>query len=239
MTSVVVGMGPGLGLALVRRFARDGEPVAFIGRRAEALAGYETDLRTEGLEVRGIVADAGRPETMDAAFAAIRARYGDPDALVYNAAIVEPARFATPSGVPVVRYGNAPGWRSHGEPADFGYLVDCFKTNVAGALHAVRRLSPAMIAKGQGTILFTGGVLAFDPWLEWGVTALGKAALRSLGLSLHKELTPLGLRVCVVAIHGTMEAGTPYDPALVAEAYWQLHRAPPHGGPDFHFKPEG
>jgi len=238
VTTVLVGMGPGLGVALVRRFARECGPVAFIGRRPEALAAFQMQLREEGLEVAGVVADAGKPETMDAAFVAIRRHYGGPEALIYNAAIIEPARFATPSGLPFVQYGNAPGWHSHGAPADFNYLVECFKTNVAGALHAAQQVSPAMVAKGQGSILFTGGVLAFDPWLEWGVTALGKAALRSLGLSLHKELTPFGIRAHVVAIHGTMEEGTPYDPALVAEAYWQLHSGPVHPEADFHFKPE-
>ncbi len=238
MTAVLVGMGPGLGLALVRRFARGGGPVAFIGRRVEALAAFEVPLREEGLEVAGFVADAGKPETMDEAFAAIRRHYGEPEALIYNAAIIEPARFVTPSAVPFVQYGNAPGWHSHGAPADFDYLMECFKTNVAGALHAAQQVSPAMVAQGQGTILLTGGVLAFDPWLEWGVTALGKAALRSLGISLHRELAPFGIRAHIVAIHGTMEEGTPYDPALVAEAYWQLHAGAPHPDPDFHFKPE-
>jgi NAD(P)-dependent dehydrogenase (short-subunit alcohol dehydrogenase family) len=238
MSTVLVGMGPGLGLALVRRFARAGGPVAFIGRRAEALAAFEAQLRAEGLDAAGFVADAGKPQTMDEAFAAIRRYYGEPEALIYNAAIIEPARFVTPSGLPFVQYGNAPGWYSHGVPADFDYLVECFKINVAGALHAARQVSPAKVARGQGSILFTGGVLAFDPWLEWGVTALGKAALRSLGISLHRELVPFGIRAHVVAIHGTMEEGTPYDPALVAEAYWQLHHGPRHEEPDFHFKPE-
>ena len=238
MSTVVVGMGPGLGLALVRRFAQGGRPVAFIGRRAEALAAHEARLSGEGLEVAGIAGDAGQPDSMDAAFAAIRRRYGEPQVLVYNAAIVEPARFVTPSGLPFVQYGEAPGWHSRGAPADFDYLVACFKTNVAGALHAAQQVAPAMLARGEGSILLTGGVLAFDPWLEWGVTALGKAALRSLGLSLHRELCPHGIRVHVVAIHGTMQEGTPYDPALVAEAYWQLHAGSRHPEPDFHFKPD-
>jgi len=237
--AVVVGMGPGLGLALVRRFAQGGMPVAFIGRRAGALAQFEAQLKSEGLNVKGFVADAAKPETMNAAFAEIKAIFGEPEALIYNAAIIEPARFVTPSGIDEVSYGDAPGWRSHGEPASFDYLVEAFKANVAGALHAAQLVTPAMLAKGRGTVLLTGGVLAFEPWLEWGVTALGKAALRSLGLSLFQELAPAGVRVCTVAIHGTMHPGTLYDPALVADAYWNLHDE--RAGdwlPDFHFKPE-
>ncbi len=236
--AVVVGAGAGLGMALVRRFAQGGMAVGYMARRAGAIAEYQSTLDAEGLETRGFVADAGKPETVAPVFDALRAVYGDPDVLVYNAAIIEPARFVTPSGISEAQYSSAPGWASHGEPADFDYLMNSFRTNVAGAHYAARELAPAMIERGRGTILFTGGVLAFEPWIEWGVTALGKAALRSLGHSLFKELTPHGVQVSTVAIHGTMAKGTPYDHDLVADAYWRIHERPrAEWAPDFHFKP--
>ncbi|WP_269929378.1 SDR family NAD(P)-dependent oxidoreductase [Aminobacter sp. HY435] len=236
-STVVIGMGPGLGQALVKKFAREGHRVAFVGRRAETIARYEQDLRAEGLDVTGFVGDAGRPDDMDRVHAAIRSQHGNAEALVYNAAIIEPARFVTPSRLDEVKYGTADGWKSHGEAASVDYVVDAFRTNVAGALHAAQAVAPAMIERGRGTILLTGGVLAFGPWIEWGVTSLGKAALRSLGHSLDKELSPSGIHVSTVAIHGTMQAGTPYDHDLVAEAYWKLHVQPrDQWQPDFHFR---
>lgn len=234
---IVIGMGPGLGQALVRAFAEDGFAVAFTGRSADAIADAETALRRRRYDVSGHVADAGRPDQMDAAHAAIRDRHGDAEVLVYNAATVEPARFVTPSGRGEARYGTAPGWAARGEPAGFDYLMDTLRTNVAGAHHAAAAVVPAMMARGRGTILLTGGVLAFGPWLEWGVTSLGKAALRSLGQSLFKELRGHGVQVCTVAIHGTMQAGTPYDHDVVAQAYVALHRRPAATWePDFHFR---
>lgn len=236
-STIVIGMGPGLGQALVKKFAREGHRVAFVGRRAEAIARYEQDFRVEGLDVSGFVGDAGRPEDMDRVYQAIRERHGDAEALIYNAAIIEPARFVTPSRLGEVKYGTADGWKSHGEAASVDYVVDAFRTNVAGALHAAQAVAPKMIDRGRGTILLTGGVLAFGPWIEWGVTSLGKAALRSLGHSLEKELAPAGIHVSTVAIHGTMQAGTPYDHDLVAEAYWKLHLQPrDQWQADFHFK---
>jgi NAD(P)-dependent dehydrogenase (short-subunit alcohol dehydrogenase family) len=236
-STVVIGMGPGLGQALVRKFAREGHRVAFVGRRAEAIARYKQELRAEGLDVAGFVGDAGKPDEMDRVHAAIRERHGDAEALIYNAAIVEPARFVTPSRLGEVKYGSADGWRSHGEAASVDYVVDAFRTNVAGALHAAQAVAPRMIERGRGTILLTGGVLAFGPWIEWGVTSLGKAALRSLGHSLEKELSPAGIHVSTVAIHGTMQAGTPYDHDLIADAYWNLHVQPrEQWSPDFHFR---
>lgn len=236
-STVVIGMGPGLGQALVKKFAREGHQVAFVGRRAEAITGYEQVLRAEGLEVTGFVGDAGKPEQMDKVHTAIRERHGAPEVLIYNAAIIEPARFVTPSRMGEVKYGTANRWKAHGEPASVDYLVDAFRTNVAGALHAAQAVVPDMIERGRGTILLTGGVLAFGPWIEWGVTSLGKAALRSLGLSLEKELSEAGVHVCTVAIHGTMQAGTLYDHDLVADAYWRLHTQPrAEWQPDYHFR---
>lgn len=236
-STVVIGMGPGLGQALVKRFAREGHRVAFVGRNVDAIARYEAALRADGLDVAGFAGDAGRPEQMDKVHAAIRERHGDPEALIYNAAIIEPSRFVTPSRLDEVKYGTADGWKSHGEPASVDYVVDAFRTNVAGALHAAQAVAPGMIERGRGTILLTGGVLAFGPWIEWGVTSLGKAALRSLGLSLEKELSPSGIHVSTVAIHGTMQAGTPYDHDLIAEAYWNLHVQPrEQWQPDFHYR---
>lgn len=236
--AVVIGAGPGLGIALIRRFAAGGMAVGFMARRAEAVSQYQQALDAEGLETKGVVADAGDPASISRALAGLRRTHGDAEALVYNAAIIEPSRFVTPSGISEAQYADAPGWKARGEPVDFDYVMDTFRTNVAGAHHAAREVAPAMIGRGRGTILLTGGVLAFGPWIEWGVTSLGKAALRSLGHSLHKELLPHGVQVTTVAIHGTMAKGGPYDHDRVAEAYWRAHARPrAEWEPDFHFKP--
>lgn len=209
-----------------------------MARRPQAVAEYQAALDAEGLDTIGFVADAGDPAAVSRVLSDLRARHGDADVLVYNAAIIEPSRFATPSGIAEAQYSAAPGWKARGEPVDFDYLMDAFRTNVAGAHHAAREVAPAMMARGHGTILLTGGVLAFGPWIEWGVTSLGKAALRSLGHSLYKELTPHGVQVTTIAIHGTMAKGTPYDHDAVADAYWQAHARPQaEWDPDFHFKP--
>jgi NAD(P)-dependent dehydrogenase (short-subunit alcohol dehydrogenase family) len=236
----VIGMGPGLGRALVRKFAQEGHNVAFVGRRLPEIVRHESELRAEGLDVMGVAGDASKPDIMERVHRQVHALYGDPEVLIYNAALIEPSRFVTRSGLSEVKYGTAEGWTSHGEPASIDYLVEAFRINVAGALHAAQRVIPGMRARGSGAILITGGVLAFGPWLEWGVTSLCKAALRSLGLSLAKELADTGVQVCTIAIHGTMQPGTPYDPALVAQAYWDIHhRKPADWEPEFHFRPAG
>ncbi len=97
--AVVIGAGPGLGIALVRRFASAGMVVAFMARRPEAVAAYQRQLDAEGLETRGFVADAGDPAAVSAVFDELRESHGNAEVLVYNAAIIEPSRFVTPSGM--------------------------------------------------------------------------------------------------------------------------------------------
>lgn len=235
--AIVIGAGPGLGLSLIRRFAREGLSVGFVARRAEAVAKYQRALDAEGLDTLGLVADAADPESLRAALDELQSRHGAPKLAVYNAAIIEPSRFVTPSGIDEARYADAPGWRARGEPMDEDALVESFRANVVGALTLARHVTPDMIARRRGTLILTGGVLAFGPWIEWAGVSLGKAALRSLGHSLALELAPKGVQVATVAIHGTMARGTPYDPDLVAGAYWEIHRRPaPDWTPDVHFK---
>ncbi|MFG3288132.1 SDR family oxidoreductase [Streptomyces sp. NPDC048179] len=63
-TAVIVGVGPGIGLAIARTFARAGHPVAMLARDEARLGAYAADLASAGHEVRGYVADAGDPDAL-------------------------------------------------------------------------------------------------------------------------------------------------------------------------------
>ena len=52
---------------------------------------------------------------------------------------------------------------------------------------------------------------------------LGKAALRSLALSLAAELAPEGIHAATVTVCGFVQPGSPLAPEHVAEAFWELH----------------
>ncbi len=198
----VVGVGPGIGLAVARRFAREGFELALLARREAALHDYVHDLRRQEFTAHGYAADAGDPSSLQAAFAQIAAQQSAPAVLVYNASALHQG---APSTLAV---------------ADV--LAD-FQVNLLGALTAAQQVIPAMRQQQRGTILFTGGGLALRPTPQYASLALGKASLRNLTLSLAQELAPAGIHVATVTVAGFVQPQTFFDPDLIAEVYWQLH----------------
>jgi short-subunit dehydrogenase len=201
----IVGAGPGVSLAVARRFGREGFRVALIARREEALADYRGELATEGIESFVFAADAGDAQSLRRALERIATQLGPTAVLVYNVVAQAPG---TPSSL------------------DSERLVETFRANVVGALVASQQVIPQMRTAGAGTVLFTGGGLAINPWPEAAALAVGKAGLRNLAYSLAAELEPAGIHVATVTIAGTVQPGTEFDPDRIADVYWQLHSEP-------------
>ena len=201
-TAIIVGVGPGLGLAIARRFARGGLRVALVARSEEKLRQYERQMTGEGPEARGFVGDASSPASLAAAFRAVRESLGAPSVCVYNAVGVHP--------------GPASGLT----PED---LADDLNLSVVGALATAREALPAMRERGEGTLLFTGGGAAFMALRDMATLSITKAAMRNLALCLAAESEGTGVHVATVTVSGMVAAGTHFDPDLIAEEYWKLH----------------
>ena len=196
--AVIVGIGPGLGAAIGRRFASGGFAVTGLARDPGRIAA------APGVALEQ--ADASDP----ASLARVLTAGGPVEVLIYNAYRATMGQ-AGPSSL---------------DPAA---LVEDFRVNVAGALAAAQAVLPGMRAAKRGSILLTGGGLALDPtgWLPAASLAVGKAGLRSLALTLHKELAPEGVHVGTVTVAGQIQPGTPFDPERIAEAFWGLHMDTP------------
>lgn len=196
---IIVGAGPGLGLAIAQRFATTGMPVALIARSAGVT---ELAART-GPTTRGYQADVTDEKSLTTTLDAIIADQGVPDALVYNAAVIQ---------------------RDHPAELTPEAHLQAWSVNVLGALITTRHLTPAMIARGSGTLVLTGGMPAPDP--RYTSLSLGKADIRALTTMLHEAYAPQGIHAATVTIDCPIIPGTDSDPALIAEHYWDLYRQP-------------
>jgi len=202
---VIVGAGPGIGLAVARRFGKEGFRLALIARKADTLEQYASQLKAEGMDVQTFSADAGNAASLTTALSNVNTALGMPTVLVYNAAMSMP-------GVPTQL-----------SPDN---LLASFRVNLVGALIAVQQVVPAMQRDKRGTLLFTGGSLATNPSAESTALGIGKASIRHLCFDLAQELTPTGVHAATVTIYGGVQAGTHFDPDTIAEEYWKLHTQP-------------
>jgi NADP-dependent 3-hydroxy acid dehydrogenase YdfG len=213
--AIIVGVGPGLGAAVARRFAREGYAVGLAARRKEALAPFETELAGVGVKVASAACDATDAFSVKSALASLRERLGACDALVYNAGAFEMGSILdiTPE-----------------------QLDRCWKANCAGALYAAQQVLPDMLAEKSGTILLTGATASMRGSARFACLAVGKFGLRALAQSMARELGPQGVHVAHVVIDGQIDserarsAARPIEqvlsPEAIAETYWQLHRQP-------------
>lgn len=206
--AIIAAVGPGMGMAIARRFAREGYAIGLIARSAERLADHAAELAVFCVPVAEATADLCDLNSLKTAFDTLHATLGPAQVLVYNGA----------------RWHQQPAMTL--DPMTFNWDVALSAT---GALASAQHVYPAMKAAGQGTILFTGGGLALRPEYGAGVASLtaGKSALRGLAFALAAELAPDGIHVATVTIAGSVAPGTPFDPDRIADRYWALHRQPP------------
>ena len=156
--------------------------------------------------------DAASIEDVAALFAALDASIGTPDLVVYNPS----ARLRGP-----VTELDPEATRAALETTCFGaFLV---------APQAARR----MLARGSGSIRFTGASAGVKGFANSSVFAMGKFGLRGLAQSLARELHPQNIHIGHFVIDGGIASDRPdrqddggdrmLDPDAIAEAYLQFH----------------
>jgi NAD(P)-dependent dehydrogenase (short-subunit alcohol dehydrogenase family) len=212
--AAVLGVGPGLGAAVARRFAGEGFGVALMARKEESVADVREEIEGGGGTALSVSADATDPDSVARAFERVRGELGDPEVFVYNAGAFQMGGILDLS------------------PEQFD---DCFRANCAGAFYAAQQVLPAMVEAGGGTVLLTGASAALRGKANFSALAVGKFGLRALAQSMAREFGPQGVHVSHVIVDGQIntprmremspdrEAHTLLSPDAIAETYWQLH----------------
>jgi meso-butanediol dehydrogenase / (S,S)-butanediol dehydrogenase / diacetyl reductase len=171
-TIVITGAGDGLGRALARRFAADGETVILLGRTLAKVQAVADEL---GAPHVAIHCDVGEPDSVRAAFAAVAKRHPTIDVLINNAAVYEPCTLA--------------------EVRDEQVIAQ-MTTNVAGPVFCSREALPLM-ADGGHIINVTSESSHIKMPMLW-LYAGTKTALEYMSDMWGNELAAQGVRVTVV-----------------------------------------
>jgi NAD(P)-dependent dehydrogenase (short-subunit alcohol dehydrogenase family) len=204
---LIVGAGSGLSASLARRCHAAGMQVVLAARDGEKARAVAQETGAS-LHRR----DASSIEDVAALFAELDASIGAPDLVVYN---------------PSARL-RGPVTELDPEATRAAIEVTCF-----GAFLVAQQAARRMLARGSGTILFTGASAGVKGFANSSVFAMGKFGLRGLAQSLARELHPQNIHIGHFVIDGGIASDRPdrqddggdqmLDPDAIAEAYLQFH----------------
>ena len=168
--ALITGASSGIGRAAALAFVRAGFHVCGLARRGGRLADLEAEIA--GLpEPRGqflaLTGDVRHADDMDEAARRTVERFGGLDVLLANAGI---------------------GYSGALVDADWDDLDQVMRTNIDGALHAIRACVPVMRRGGGGHILIVSSVVAGVHTPYTAVYAASKAFVSSLAGALRLEI---------------------------------------------------
>ncbi|HXN60888.1 MAG TPA: SDR family NAD(P)-dependent oxidoreductase, partial [Acidimicrobiales bacterium] len=153
---LLLGAGPGLGMAVARRFAVGGYRVTLVARSTDGLRDLADSLADTGAQIDTIAADASDPEGLRARMGELYGEQGAPGLIIYNAVMGAPDKLLSSS---------------------VEHLQTAYAVDVISAIVLTQAAAPAMRAGGSGTIMVTGGGFADNPIPALATVSLGKAAL--------------------------------------------------------------
>ncbi|MFC4052372.1 SDR family NAD(P)-dependent oxidoreductase [Actinomadura syzygii] len=188
-TTVVIGVGPGLGMSIAHRFGREGHRIALISRNGDRHPGYVSALADAGIEATSHPADVRDRDALLTALSTIAESHGGIDVVYYGPGAADPAARPAPiTSTDVAAAKDAMSW-------------------VYPAIDTVGAVLPEMVERGNGGLLFAGGLSSVVPMPTIGNLALSSAALRNYALTLNAALADQGVYAGTLTIGGLIERG--------------------------------
>ena len=222
--ALVVGAGDATGSAIGARFAREGYTACLTRRSADKLEPAVERIRAGGGQAFGYGSDARKEEDVVALIDQIEKERGPIEVMVFNIGANVPSSILEETARKYMKI-----W----EMAAFSAFLNA------------REVARKMVARGRGTILFTGATAGIRGSANFAAFAGAKHALRALAQSMARELGPEGIHVAHLVIDAgvdtafvreriqaagrdpaTLPEGSLLNPASIGETYWLLHQQP-------------
>jgi 2,3-dihydro-2,3-dihydroxybenzoate dehydrogenase len=177
VTALVTGAAGGIGLAVCRRLADAGAPVALLDRDAEAVEAAAAMVREHGGSAIAVPADVTDAAAVEKAVDAAEEALGPLGTLVNVAGVLHVGR--------VTELDDA-DWRH------------CLDVNATGVMHACRAVGARLADRGRGSVVTVASNAAGVPRTGMAAYAASKAAAVALTRVLGLELAGQGVRANVV-----------------------------------------
>jgi NADP-dependent 3-hydroxy acid dehydrogenase YdfG len=209
----VIGVGPGNGAAIARRFAAEGYAVALCARDQARLKDFEAEIPGS----RAYAYDVRDPQAAEAVFAEIRDGLGPVSVMVFNAGAGQFANI---------------------DQATAETFQAAWEVNARGLFLATQAALPGLRAAGGGSIVVIGATASIKGGANFLPFASSKAAQRSLAQSLARHLGPERIHVAYVILDGVVDLARTRErmpdkgddffmrPDDIAESVFHLTRQP-------------
>jgi NAD(P)-dependent dehydrogenase (short-subunit alcohol dehydrogenase family) len=178
---LVAGIGDGLGVSLAATFAAAGYDIAGLSRSQRIASAATAAVRQAGGAYTHLQADLAVEAQVAAAVRPIAQRV-HVLAHATHALHIKPFADTTPEEFEAV-------WRA-------GCL---------GGVLVARAIAPAMVQRGDGTIIFSGATASIKGGSGFSAFASAKFALRGFAQALARELAPQNVHVAHVVLDGLID----------------------------------
>jgi NAD(P)-dependent dehydrogenase (short-subunit alcohol dehydrogenase family) len=174
-TVVITGASRGIGEAAARHLAERGATVVLSARSAAPIEKIAEDIRKQGGRAFARVCDVSVGTDVLSLVDFALESTSRLDALINNAGVIEP----------IVRLADS-------YPDEWSRIVDI---NFKGVYYGMRYAIPAMLERGDGTIVNISSGAATSALEGWSHYCSTKAAVLSLTRCAHREYGNLGIRI--------------------------------------------
>jgi NAD(P)-dependent dehydrogenase (short-subunit alcohol dehydrogenase family) len=170
--TLVVGGAQGIGKAIAARLGVEGAIVVIADIDVPMMSRSVNELCAKGLQIRGVPCDVRNSGQVNAAIEKILEWYGRIDVLMYIAGIAPTVPFLDISETT---------WD------------DTIDTNLRGAFLVCKAVTPHMVKRKRGKLVFMGSTNCWDAEAQLGHYNASKAGLYLLAKTLARELGPHGI----------------------------------------------
>lgn len=218
---LVIGAGDATGSAITRRFAKEGLVACATRRNADKLQPLIDEIVNSGGEAHGFASDARKEEDVIKLVEDIERDIAPIEVMVFNIGANVASSILDETAKKYFKI-----WE-----------MACFSGFLAG-----REVAKRMVARGRGTIIFTGATAGLRGSANFAAFAGAKHALRALAQSMARELGPKNIHVAHIVVDGAIDTAFIRDnfperyalkeqdgilnPDHIADNYWHLHTQP-------------
>lgn len=219
--ALIIGAGDATGGAIARRFAREGLIACATRRNADKLQPLIDAIVANGGRAQGFASDARKEEAVIKLVEDIERDVAPIEVLVFNIGANVPCSILDETARKYFKI-----WE-----------MACFSGFLVG-----REVAKRMVARGRGTIIFTGATAGLRGSANFAAFAGAKHALRALAQSMARELGPKNIHVAHIVVDGAIDSEFIRDnvpetyakkeqdgilnPDHIADNYWHLHTQP-------------